>query len=178
MKLGRDKTASGSNRTVPLTPRAAEALAFWAQRFPDRAPTHHVFAHERYGASGSDETFGFTAPAVYDLDPTRPTGAVKVAWEGARKRASLPTLRLHDLRHSAASRMIAGRIPLPMVARILGWSGSTLAKMALRYGHFSLAEMGEAMDSIARPEPASAEVSQGSPKKSPKSGVPKGVRVQ
>jgi integrase len=40
----------------------------------------------------------------------------------ARKLAGLENLRLHDLRHTAASRMIAKGIPLPEVARVLGHS--------------------------------------------------------
>jgi integrase len=182
LSFGKDKTAAGSGRTIPLTPRAAETLAFWAQSFPDRKPTHYVFPHERYGASGTDEVFGFTAPTVYDSDLSRATGAVKVAWKRARKRAGLPTLRLHDLRHSAASRMIGARIPLPIVARILGWAPGTLARMAARYGHFSVEEMRSALEPMVRPEPASGaqsgEVVQGYPKKSPKSGALGGGRIQ
>ncbi|MGC2109936.1 MAG: hypothetical protein WA655_10490 [Candidatus Korobacteraceae bacterium] len=31
-------------------------------------------------------------------------------------------VRFHDLRHTAVSRMIAARIPLPIIAKIVGWS--------------------------------------------------------
>jgi integrase len=135
---------------------------------------HFVFPHERYGASGEDKVFGFTQSTVYDLDPTRPTGSVKVAWEQARKRAGLPGIRLHDLRHTGVSRMIANRVPLPIIGKIVGWSAGTLAKMAARYGHFSLDEQRTALESIGRKEPSclgsqNSEVSSGYPKKSPKS---------
>ena len=93
LTFGKDKTRAGSGRSIPLTPRASETLAFWAQSFPARQPDHYVFPHERYGASGTDEVFGFTAATTYDTDPTRPTGAVKVAWEHARKRAGLESPR-------------------------------------------------------------------------------------
>jgi integrase len=191
LTFGKDKTTAGSHRSIPLTPRALETLAFWAQSFPARQPDHYVFPHERYGASGTDEIFGFTAATTYDTDPTRPTGAVKVAWEQARMRtrlhcpqcksgrlaeagkpatgyecaachwktAELPpgltSIRLHDLRHTGVSRMINGRIPLPIIAKIVGWSAGTLAKMAARYGHFSIEEMRSALDSIGRPVPTS-----------------------
>lgn len=212
LTFGKDKTRAGSGRTIPLTPRALETLKFWAESFPDRKPDHFVFAHERYGASGTDEIFGFTAAKVYETDPTRPTGSVKVAWEQARNRtrrrhcpkcksgrladavapatdytcdscqwqnAELPPglagVRFHDLRHSGVSRMINARIPLPIIAKIVGWSAGTLAKMAARYGHFSLEEMRSAMDSIARPP---AEISEGYPKKSPKSEDSEERRIQ
>jgi integrase len=164
LTFGKDKTRAGSGRTIPLTPRALETLAFWAQSFPDRHPDHYVFPHERYGASGTDEVFGFTGATIYDSDPTKPTGAIKVAWEHARKRAGLESVRIHDLRHTGVSRMIAARIPLPIIAKIVGWSPGTLAKMAARYGHFSVEEMRTALESIRREE-----ISAGYPKKSPKS---------
>lgn len=205
LTFGKDKTRAGSGRTIPLTPRALETLTFWAQSFPSRQPDHYVFPHERYGASGTDEVFGFTSSAVYDTDPTRPTGAVKVAWEGARERtryhcphckhgrlkpavkpvaaytcdrcqwetAELPLalskIRLHDLRHTGVSRMIAARVPLPIIGKIVGWSAGTLAKMTARYGHFSVEEMRSALESIGRPEASGTQISEGYPKNSPKS---------
>jgi integrase len=186
LTFGKDKTRAGSGRTIPLTPRAYETLAFWAQSFPDRQPDHFVFPYERYGGSGSDETFGFTGPLVHATDPARPTGSIKSAWESARARTrfhcpeckagllaqaskpssgyvcgncslrlseipqGLASVRIHDLRHTAVSRMIAARIPLPMIQKIVGWSAGTLAKMSARYGHFSVEEMRSALESISR----------------------------
>ena len=86
LTFGKDKTRAGSGRTIPLTPRALETLKFWAESFPDPKPDHFVFPHERYGASGTDEVFGFTAAKVYETDPRRATGSIKVAWEQARYR--------------------------------------------------------------------------------------------
>jgi hypothetical protein len=45
--------------------------------------------------------------------------------------------------------MIAARIPLPIIAKIVGWSSSTMAKMASRYGHFGVEEMRSAVESIS-----------------------------
>jgi integrase len=126
-----------------------EELTFWAERFPDRQPEHFVFPSERVGGSGSDETFGLTAGAIYESDPTLPVGDIKTAWGVARKHAGLSSVRIHDLRHSAVSRMIAARTPLPIISKIVGWSPGTMAKMAARYGHFSLDEMRSAVDSIS-----------------------------
>ena len=62
---------------------------------------------------------------------------------------ALTRLRFHDLRHSAVSRMIAARVPIPIIAKIVGWSPSTMAKMAARYGHFGIEEMRSAVESIS-----------------------------
>jgi integrase len=164
LTFGKDKTAAGSGRTIPLTPRAFETLRFWADQFPTHEPDHFVFPSEKCGGTGSGEAFGFTGSAVYESDPTKPAGSIKTAWRVARKRAGLPDLRIHDLRHTAVSRMIAGRTPLPMIARIVGWSAGTLAKMSARYGHFSLDEMRSAMESIS-----GKSVSNGYPRNSPRS---------
>ncbi len=86
LTFGKDKTRAGSGRTIPLTPRALETLKFWAESFPAREPEHFVFPSERYGASGTDEVFGFTAASVYSIDPEKPTGSIKTGWKVARNR--------------------------------------------------------------------------------------------
>ncbi len=210
LTFGKDKTRAGSGRTIPLTARARETMKVWAESFPDRQPDHFVFPREFYGGSGADETFGFANTAVYETDPTRPTGSVTTAWESARARTrthcptckegrlmaaekgaayvcsecewkiqelplALSKLRFHDLRHTGASRLIAARVPLPMVGKLLGWSAGTLAKMSARYGHFSMEELRSAVESISR---TPDEISSGYPKKSPKSDAVTVGRLQ
>ena len=81
--------------------------------------------------------------------------------------AGLASLRLHDLRHSTVSRMIAAGIPLPIIAKIVGWSASTMAKMAARYGHFGIEDLREAVEAISRPR--KSEIEQGYPQNPPQS---------
>ncbi|HEX4065118.1 MAG TPA: integrase [Acidobacteriaceae bacterium] len=199
LKFGKDKTAAGTGRSVPLSYRAFEALKFWAQHFPDRQPSHYVFPFEQYGGAGRDEAFGFTGSKCLNTDPTRPIGSIKTAWVAAKGRtrrhcpncltgtlvdarkpaagylcidcnfeteelpAGLTKLRLHDTRHTFCSRAIRARVPLPMLAKIVGWSPSTLAKMAARYGHFGLEELRDAMESMGRPAAEIQPTSEGSP---------------
>jgi integrase len=40
LRWGKDKTASGTGRVIPLSQRATAALNFWATHFPDRKPEH------------------------------------------------------------------------------------------------------------------------------------------
>jgi len=117
-----------------------ETLRFWGHQFPNRKPGDYLFPRERYATAGSEGSFGFQSVIVYESDPSKPIGNVKEAWEAARKRAGLPGVRIHDLRHTAVSRMIAGGIPLSVIRDIVGWSDGTLAKMIARYGHSTLAQ--------------------------------------
>jgi integrase len=163
LQWGKDKTTSGTGRVIPLSQRAAAALNFWATHFPERQPGDYVFPAERYGAAGDQ----FCAKA-YDVDPSRPIGSIKEAWEGAKLRAGAilkgttegtekekPTAlccRFHDLRHTAVSRMLNAGTPIAKVAKIVGWSPATMVRMAARYGHFSLNELRGAVESISGKE--------------------------
>ena len=69
------------------------------------------------------------------------------------------------------SRMIAARVPLPIIAKIVGWSAGTLAKMSARYGHFALDELRAAVEAISAPAPRREP---GYPRFSPQSDAHKG----
>ena len=45
--------------------------------------------------------------------------------------------------------MIHAGTPLPRVAKIVGWSPSTMVKMAARYRHFTTDDLLEAMETIS-----------------------------
>ena len=80
---------------------------------------------------------------AYHVDPSKPIGSIKEAWEAARlraarilkggteesdangetdlKEAAVPlACRFHDLRHTAVSRMLNAGIPIAKVAKIVG----------------------------------------------------------
>lgn len=57
-------------------------------------------------------------------------------------------MRWHDLRHTAVTRLLESGQTLPMVASIMGWSASTTARMALRYGHISTDARRAAMEAM------------------------------
>ena len=167
LKWGKDKTAAGTGRVIPLSQRAFAALNFWSTHFPERKPEHYVFPAERYGAGG--DVF---SPKAYHVDPSKPIGDIKEAWEAARMRAANTlagkdeedekdesaahgkkvrplACRFHDLRHTAVSRMLNAGVPIAKVAKIVGWSPATMVRMAARYGHFSLNELRSAVESIS-----------------------------
>jgi len=122
------------------------SLEFWAEQFLNRQPNHYVFPSERYGASGDE----FRA-CVYSSDPEKPMARFKASWENAKKDAKLKC-RFHDLRHTAISRKIDAGVPLPKIAKIVGWAPATMVRMAARYGHFNLESLRDAVATINRPE--------------------------
>jgi integrase len=163
LQFGKDKTPAGTGRIVPLSPRATATLEFWAGEFPNLKPEHYVFPHQRYAGGGKKKHFGFTYGMTFGLDVTRPLTELKDAWERAKLRAAKilkgsaddtdkeikPLVcRFHDLRHTAVSRMLNAGVPIMKVAKIVGWSPSTMMEMASRYGHFTLDELRGAVESI------------------------------
>ena len=64
----------------------------------------------------------------------KPFVSIKHAWQTAREAARLPDLRIHDLRHSAASFMINAGIDLFAVGRVLGHADH---KSTMRYSHLA-----------------------------------------
>jgi integrase len=65
--------------------------------------------------------------SLYQLSTKEPSALcfgiydnVKKSFASARKASGLPNVRFHDLRHTCATRLIAGGMPLPEVGRILG----------------------------------------------------------
>lgn len=95
-------------------------------------------------------------------DATKPV-ATRTAWETALRRAGISDFRFHDLRHSAASALIALQASLPEVAEILGHTDHRSTQI---YTHFEkthavrLAQMAadsrwEKMAATANPESGS-----------------------
>ena len=64
----------------------------------------------------------------------KPYNTIKRAWATARQEAGLPDLRIHDLRHSAASFMVNSGVDLFAVGRILGHADH---QSTMRYSHLA-----------------------------------------
>ncbi len=82
--------------------------------------------------------------------PARKRGAcishLQYHWERIRDRAGLEDMRIHDLRHSYASRALALGESLPMIARLLGHRE---IETTARYAHLDRASVHEAAARIA-----------------------------
>ncbi len=97
-----------SRRTLPLAAMARQAL----ERQRRRQAEWRLAAGTGWGGG---ETV-FTDESGRPLLPER----VSHAWEGARRRAGLPDARLHDLRHTTGTMLVAAGTPLTTVSEILG----------------------------------------------------------
>ena len=79
------------------------------------------------------------------LDPSRPRCREVSLWYRIRCEAGIEDVRLHDLRHTAASQAAMNGIPLPVVARLLGHSD---VRMTMRYAHVGDREIEAAAERI------------------------------
>ncbi|MBT9556170.1 MAG: site-specific integrase [Myxococcales bacterium] len=68
-------------------------------------------------------------------------------WEAVRKRAELRDVRLHDLRHTFASRGVSDGASLPIIGRLLGHSNPSTTQ---RYAHLSDDPLRAAADRTSR----------------------------
>ena len=78
--------------------------------------------------------FGKCAYVLPNPETRKPFVSIKHAWQTAREEAKLPDLRIHDLRHSAASFMINAGIDLFAVGKVLGHADH---KSTMRYSHLA-----------------------------------------
>lgn len=67
-------------------------------------------------------------------------------WYRVRERAGLDDVRIHDLRHSFASRALALGEPLPMIGRLLG---HTKIQTTARYAHLARDSIKESAARVA-----------------------------
>jgi integrase len=135
-KLAEPKSAR-SRRTIPLPKRAREALSL--QRARQGA------AKEVVGDAWQDRDGLVFTDSVGR--PIRP-GAVSSAFQKARAAAGLPAVTFHDLRHSAATLMLAEGVPLAVISEWLGHAG--IAITASHYAAVVPALRRDAADAMDR----------------------------
>lgn len=87
----------------------------------------------------------------------RPYTSITRAWYRLRKKAKIPAIRLHDLRHGFASLLVSGGRSLYEVQQILGHSDP---KVTMRYAHLSARALQDAANaaSVIVRKPVAAEV--------------------
>ena len=135
-KLAEPKSAR-SRRTIPLPARAREALALQRGR--------HEAAKAAVGTTWQDRDNLVFTDAIGQ--PLRP-GAVSSAFQKAREAAKLPPVTFHDLRHSAATLMLAEGVPLAVISEWLGHAG--IAITATHYAAVVPALRRDAADALDR----------------------------
>lgn len=122
-----ERTKNQDRRRVPLTAAAVEAL-------------RPLLA----GATDGDPIM-MPPAAAQGYAAISPANVFRVAFDRARKRAGLPWLHMHDLRHTAASWMIMRGVDIRTLAAILG---HRTLQMVLRYTHLLDEHQRAAVDRI------------------------------
>lgn len=88
---------------------------------------------------------GDSSFVFFDAKTQKPWESVKTAFLGAIRRAKVNKIRFHDLRHTFATRLVAGGVDILTVKELLGHSN---IGMTLRYAHPSRENMRRAVDML------------------------------
>ncbi len=112
-EIGDPKTDSGQ-RSVTLDRETAAVLRIWRS----------TQAHERetWGSAWQDSGLMFTREDGTQLHPDQ----VSTLFERIQREGDLPPIRLHDLRHTAASLALAAGVPMKVVSEQLGHSSMAI----------------------------------------------------
>ncbi len=108
-EVGDPKTDSGA-RAVTLDGRSVAVLRSWRVTQAGERST--------WGSAWQDSGLMFTREDGSQLHPD----TVTTVFEQLHRKAGLPPIRLHDLRHTAASLALAAGVPLKVVSEQLGHS--------------------------------------------------------
>ena len=98
--------------------------------------------HEEIQTRPDYYLFPFVKPQP--TDPTRCTTTLKTVWGSIRKEAKV-SCRLHDLRHTALTKMAEGGVP---ESTMLSLAGHMSRAMLERYSHIRMAAKREAVESL------------------------------
>jgi integrase len=140
-----------------LSVRRSKTPAGW--RDPSLNDTCLKALRELHGCA---KPFGFTEPEHFlfpwhgpkrRLDPTRPITSWRTAWRSLRKAAGLPTVRFHDGRHTALTRLAEKGVPDWVIRAQFGHVSP--AMMAV-YSHVRRKALDEAAKAL-EPESTSAQ---------------------
>ena len=147
--VGRAKTSSGTGRQIPMNGDLFAVLS-----------VHASWALERFGAvEAGHYLFPFGKPSP--SDPTKAMTDVTGAWDALRERAGVEC-RLHDLRHTAATKMAEAGVPESTMLALMGHMSRAMLE---RYSHIRMAAKREAVEALGLSKPR--QNSEGTPTKSP-----------
>ncbi len=140
--VGRAKTSSGTDRRIPMNPELFEVLSIHAAWFTSDSRKRRA------------QTTSSRGVPRFPTDPSRPATTIKTAWESLREQSDV-SCRLHDLRHTAATKMAEAGTPESTMLLIMGHMSLAMLE---RYSHIRMAAKREAVESLSmRPKPAKQE---------------------
>lgn len=138
LRVGKAKTRAGTGREIPMNDDLAEILAkqvAWLKKKFEADPQAdwHLFPFSN---------------RVKPVDPLRPATTIKSSWESVRTTAKVQC-RLHDLRHTALTKMAEDNVP---EGTMLALAGHMSRAMLERYSHIRMSAKREAVKSLALPK--------------------------
>jgi integrase len=147
-EYGTVEKGTKADRSYPVTlgPDTKQMLAAHAVRAEERA--------RKIGVPFGPESFVFSDDGVSHWSLPWPSHA----WLRYSARAGVARMRLHDLRHTAASQMLMAGVPISVVAERLGCTEANILGTYRHYIPGSDHEAADLMDRLLRGSPASAAV--------------------
>jgi integrase len=131
--VGKAKTESGTGRQIPMNDDLFALLSMHAewfiQKFGATCPEYYLFP------------FGKPSPT----DPTRPITTLKTVWNSIRKEANVKC-RIHDLRHTVATKMAEAGVPESTMLDLLGHMSKAMLR---RYSHIRMVAKREAVKCLS-----------------------------
>lgn len=166
LTVGKAKTKAGTGRQIPMNGDLRTALedhaAWYRRKLPDIKPQWYVFPGRVGRPRGGEPR---------PLDPLKPVGDITTAWDALRERTGIQC-PLHDLRHTAATKMAEAGTPESTMLSIMGHMSRAMLE---RYSHIRMAAKREAVKSLELPKmgPRLVEVPKDSPKVKPRTRIAK-----
>jgi len=141
--VGRSKTKAGAGRQIPINADLHTVIkqhaAWYCRKMGEVRPEWYVFP----GRDGRPSD-GHGRP----LDPLRPIGDITTAWDTLRERCGVQC-RLHDLRHTAATKMAEAGVPESTMLALMGHMSRAMLE---RYSHIRMTAKREAVKSLELPK--------------------------
>jgi integrase len=134
------QTKNGDARTVPL-PRRGKATLIRLHRkitSPDSAVFEHPASMKITTRNG--DLFARKGDPI-------PLSNYQLLWRKARRSIGLGDIKLHDLRHSYASKLVRHGVPLLDVAKLLGHRSIS---MTMRYSHLAIGHLDFAVAALEK----------------------------
>lgn len=139
LTVGRAKTRAGTKRQIPINADMRAILeehAHWyVRKLGEIRPEWYVFPGRKAGQQRP-------------LDPTKPIGDITSAWDTLRERTGV-SCRLHDLRHTAATKMAEAAVPESTMLAIMGHMSRAMLEL---YSHIRMAAKREGVKSLELPK--------------------------
>jgi len=143
------KTDAGC-RMIPLNETATWALAQLltrANELGSTAPEHYILPASRFRHTKEPNIKGL------GYDPTAPMRTWRTAWRSLTKRAGLPGLRFHDLRHHSITRLAEAGVAEQTLMAI---AGHVSREMLEHYSHIRMQAKRDAVAALDSKKPTQA----------------------